>query len=241
MLTYTRKGDIKPLLAKTLQTYQSDGLQAFSNEFHALILAHRVKFPLLEFCAKEVYKDLTSVDQIKFCDEVSHRKTEGGNVIIGILLQCRLGIHFNDSLKNARNYIAAGGQWYVSDLIGERVFGVALLTDFEKAFTVIKKLSTDESNWVVRSLGAGSHYAIKKGLEKAKVDPLFQFLISMTGTSDKEIRQGVGWAAKTTAKFYPDIIQKHQIAIHHVDVPNWFRSKIAIGLNRNQYAKRKRG
>ena len=60
-------------------------------------------------------------------------------------------------------------------------------------------------------------------------------------SKEKEVRQGIGWAAKTTAKFHPDIIQQYQSEIHNQEkVANWFRRKIQIGLERHEYAKRNR-
>ncbi|MFK8036961.1 MAG: DNA alkylation repair protein [Crocinitomicaceae bacterium] len=166
-------------------------------------------------------------------------KTEGGNVILGKMLQNRLPNHFNESFKKATEYIADADIWYVCDIIGERVFGYALLTESEKSIPLIKELSKHNTNWVIRSLGAGVHYAIKKGLNKDNVKIVFRLLLTMANTQDKEIRQGVGWAAKTTAKFHPDIITFFQRDIDNTNrVANWFRNKISIGLNRNRYAKR---
>ena len=55
----------------------------------------------------------------------------------------------------------------------------------------------------------------------------------------KEIRQGIGWAAKTTARFHPDIIANFNNEIQDSSaVANWFRKKIEIGLNRNKHAQR---
>lgn len=205
---------------------------------HKLILQRKVKFPLLEYCAEEIYSFLPENLHIQFCDKIEAFKTEGGNVILGKILQLRLKSHFQQSLEKATEYISKADIWYVCDIIGERVFGFALLHDPERTLPEIKKRSNHPSNWVVRSLGAGGHYAIKKGLDKKYVSEFFQLLLDMANTSDKEIRQGVGWAAKTTAKFHPEIIQEFQKQIQDKSkVANWFRAKIEIGLNRNSYAK----
>lgn len=141
-------------------------------------------------------------------------------------------------MKKTTEYISKADIWYVCDIIGERVFGYALLHYPDKMLPEYKKLSSHPTNWVVRSLGAGGHYAIKKGLEKKKVQQLFKVLLTMANTNDKEVRQGIGWAAKTTAKFHPDLITYYKDEIDNkVKVANWFRKKIEIGLDRNSYAK----
>lgn len=58
----------------------------------------------------------------------------------------------------------------------------------------------------------------------------------MANTSNKEIRQGIGWAAKTTAKFHPEIINNFKDQILQTEkVKTWFRTKIRIGLDRGRY------
>jgi len=238
MRLITRKSEINVLLASCLESYKNAGLSACIKQTHQNILLNKVKFPLLEHCAASFYSEITYNQHIQFCDAIEALKTEGGNVLLGIFLQKRLSTDYKNSLKKATQYIAAADVWYVCDIIGERVFGYALLTTPEKTLPEIKNISTHASNWVIRSLGAGIHYAIKKGLEKEHVVTAFQLLLTMASTTNKEIRQGVGWAAKTTAKFHPDIIESFTDAIESKLVANWFRKKIEIGLRRNNYAKR---
>lgn len=238
MRTISRKGDIKTEWEACKEVFDTEKMDLFIDTFHKSILSQKVKFPLLEYCAEEIYKLLPSDTQIPFCDAIEKLKTEGGNVIIGKVLQLRLPHYFNQSLEKATEYISKADIWYVCDIIGERVFGYALLHYPLKTLPKYQKLSSHSTNWVVRSLGAGGHYAIKKGLEKKEVQQLFEVLLTMANTNDKEVRQGVGWAAKTTAKFHPDIIIDFEVEIENKNkVANWFRKKIEIGLNRNSYAK----
>lgn len=234
----TRKSDIKKTLEQCIQAYYQSGLTDCVNHTHTLILTQKVKFPLLEYCADELYKVLPKNIQISFCDQIQFLKTEGGNVILGKILQKRLTSNFNESFTKATEYIANTDIWYVCDIIGERVFGYALLTQPKETIPKIKELSNHSKNWVIRSLGAGIHYAIKKGLDKENVKIIFKLLLDMTHTKDKEIKQGIGWAAKTTAKFHPEIIEYFQNDIQNKDaIADWFRNKILIGLSRNSYAK----
>ena len=238
MQTISRKGDIKIEWEACKEVFNAEKMDLFIDKVHKRILSQKVKFPLLEYCAEEIYKLLPSEAQIVFCDVIEKLKTEGGNVILGKILQLRLLQNFNQSLEKATEYISKADIWYVCDIIGERVFGYALLHHPNKMLPEYKKLSSHSTNWVVRSLGAGGHYAIKKGLERKNVQPLFEMLLTMANANDKEIRQGVGWAAKTTAKFHPDLIVYFQAEIENKNkVANWFRKKIEIGLNRNSYAK----
>lgn len=239
MRTISRKGEIQSELESCKQVFNVEKIDLFINAVHDRILLHKVKFPLLEYCAEEIFDLLPSDLHISFCDAVEKRKTVGGNVFLGKILQLRLPQYFNQSLDNATKYISNADIWYVCDIIGERVFGYALLHHPVKMLPKYKKLSSHSANWVIRSLGAGGHYAIKKGLPKMEVRQLFEVLLTIANSNDKEIRQGVGWAAKTTAKFHPDLIAHFQADIENTDkVANWFRKKIEIGLNRNRYASR---
>lgn len=242
MQTITRKYDIKRYLAHCLTTYQTAGVSACVQAVQTKILSKKVKFPLLEFCGHRFHEEIETSEQLPFCDQIEALKTIGGNVLLGIILQDRLTTHFDQSLHKATEYIAQAEGWYVCDIIGERVFGYALRHQPAQTIPEIERLSTHPSYWVVRSLGAGAHYAIKKGLDKAAVKQVFQILLSMAHNNHKEIRQGVGWAAKTTAKFHPDIIAAYQTEIENKNkVANWFRSKIKIGLNRNAYNASQKG
>lgn len=239
MKRITRKPEIKAAFESIAETYRREGLDASVTRLEETLLQHKVKFPLLEYSAELLYDLLSDTEQLIFCDRVAALQTIGGNVILGIMLQKRLESHFDESFQKAADYIAAGEQWYVCDIIGERVFGFALLHWPEQALPEIRELSGHNSYWVVRSIGAGAHYAIKKGLDKHSVGQVFELLLSMCNTRNKEVRQGVGWAAKTTAKFHPDLIQAKQAAIQNTDkVPVWFRTKIKIGLARHQHAQR---
>ncbi len=239
MRLITRKSEIKVLLEKCFAKYNQSGLNDFVTEIQHEILSNKVKFPILEYCGISIFETLPKNEHILFCDKIQSLKTEGGNVILGIMLQKRLPNHFDQSIDKATEYIADADIWYVCDIIGERVFGYSLLHQPNKTIPKIKKLSKHHTNWVIRSLGAGTHYAIKKGLDKNNVKKMFKILLSMANTKDKEIRQGVGWASKTTAKFHPDIIEYYKTDIENTEqVANWFRNKIEIGLNRNKYVKR---
>lgn len=236
MSVVTRKSEINKYLDLCISAYQEKGLSACITSLNDQILIRKVKFPLLEYCAHQLTKEVKATEQIELCDGIEALKTEGGNVIIGILLQNGLENHFQESIDKTTEYTSKANIWYVCDIIGERVFGYALLHYPNKTLPELRKLSGHSKNWVVRSLGAGIHYAVKKGLNKYSVDEAFSILLKMSKSKDKEIRQGIGWAAKTTARFHPDIIEKYHGQIHNPELTaNWFRRKITIGLERHEY------
>lgn len=239
MSIVTRKSEVKEYLSTVLTAYRSGSLEACVEACEVELLRKKVKFPLLEYCAHELYSELASDDHILFCDKIEALKYEGGNVILGIMLQNRLSDNFEESLLKTTEYVSKADIWYVCDIIGERVFGYALRTEPQKAISTIKLLFDHENIWVIRSLGAGIHNAVRKELNEEYVRQLFPLLLSKAAHKNKEVRQGVGWAAKTTARFHPSIIKEFE---HKIDdstlVANWFRAKIKIGLNRHAYATR---
>ncbi len=223
MNVVTRKSEVKEYLHSCISAYQEKGVSACVLELGSQILNRKVKFPLLEFCAHELSQKIKEGEQIMLCDKIEALRTEGGNVILGIMLQNRLENHFQKSIDKATEYTSKANIWYVCDIIGERVYGFALLHYPAKTIPEIRRLSNHPEKWVVRSLGAGVHYAVRKGLDKQNVATVFSILITMANTKDKEIRQGVGWAAKTTARFHPDVIEQYHAEIHDQEkVANWF-------------------
>ncbi|NNE97923.1 MAG: DNA alkylation repair protein, partial [Pyrinomonadaceae bacterium] len=51
---------------------------------------------------------------------------------------------------------------------------------------------------------------------------------------------GIGWAAKTTAKFHPDIVADYRDRMEaDPNIKQWFKTKIEMGLsNSEKYASR---
>jgi hypothetical protein len=198
------------------------------------LLLKKVKFPLLEIAAKQLSIILPVESQIEFLKEMISLKTIGGNVIAGIILQSRLPKHFNESFEYAVDYICFGDEWYVCDIIGERVFGYALLTQPEKTIPVLNKFKKHNNEWIIRSIGVATHYAVKKGLKKKYVEQMFNILLSMSHTTKFHIKKGVGWAVKTIAKFHPEIVDKYSENIKNDEtIKQWFKTKIKIGLGRS--------
>lgn len=237
------RAELKPLLNKALAVYEQDGLEAFITAVHKTILRKTIRYPILEFAAQEFFKRIPADEHIDISDRIIALKENGSEVIAGKMLQLRLDKHFKESMIKAAAYIISGANWLSCDTVGERVFGHALLTTPEKTIPYLKKLSKHEDKWIVRSVGVAVHYAIKKGLKKADAEEMFKLLLSLADTTDFHTKKGIGWAAKTTAKFHPDIIKKYAGKIEdNPAVKQWFKTKIKIGLGRSyKYAHRYTG
>jgi len=240
MIPVGSKAQLKPVIGDLLDIYAQQGQDAFIGALDEKVLQQKIRFPVLEFAGLELYKAIPPGEQLPVLDRIVALHTVGGNVLAGIILQKRLDAHFNTSVQKAGEYMILGNEWYVCDIIGERVLGHALLTQPEKTIPMLKKLARHENKWLVRSVGVASHYAIKKGLPKVFVEEVFSILLGLSNATEFHTKKGIGWAAKTTAKFYPGIIESHR---QHIDtspeVKQWFKTKVKIGLGRtSKYANR---
>jgi 3-methyladenine DNA glycosylase AlkD len=232
------KAQAKELLQPVLELY-SRSETFFVEELNKKILSEKIRFPVLEYVAEQIWLTVPSTKQLQLTDKIAGLKKVGGNVLIGKILQLRLEQYFERSLEKAVDYIIVGDEWYVCDIIGERVMGLALLQDPGKTIPVLKKYTRHENKWIVRCVGVATHYAVKKGLSEKHAEIMFGILLSCSGTTDFHTKKGIGWAVKTVAKFYPEIIAKNKKNMEVPEVKQWFKTKVKIGLGRaNKYARR---
>jgi hypothetical protein len=240
MKTITSKAEVKKLLEPCILKYTPGDNDAFVKDIHAALLKKKIKFPLLEYAAKEIWMAIPEKEHISITSGIMNLNEIGGNTIVGMMLQLRLPRHFKQSISKSTEYIIQGDQWYVCDIIGERVLGFALLTEPEETIPFLKKFAAHPDKWIVRSIGVATHYAVKKGLKKKYASQLFQLLLSLSHTTEFHTKKGIGWAAKTISKFHPDIIANNKTILEQDDtIKQWFRTKINIGLSRSfKYATR---
>lgn len=230
---------VQALLEALPEQLAGHGLAGLLSLLRTGLLQHKVKFPVLEQVAKEIYRLLPQEQQPAFCQAVVGMDEIGSYVLAGMMLQLRLPTHWQESARLAEAYMIQGNTWYVCDIIGERVFGHGLLRMPDRMFPILEANSRHENKWLVRSVGVAGHYAIKKGLEKNRVEDLFKLLLSLATVSDFHTKKGIGWAAKTTAKFYPDLVERYRSRLMDKDIRPWFYSKIKMGLGRaEKYAGR---
>lgn len=200
---------------------------------NTIILTKKIKFPVLEHITRELYKELPAEKQLLFINEVIKPKTIGCWVLAGMMLQLRLKEHLDECLEKAIEYLLIGNEWYVCDIVGERVMGHGLLKYPEKMLPKLPQLAAHEDKWIVRSVGVAAHYATKKGLPAPFADEVFKLLLSLANTTDFHTKKGIGWGAKTIARFHPQIIDKYKSRIFdNPEVKRWFVTKVNIGLAR---------
>lgn len=243
MKIISSKAEVKPVLDKVLSVYHTEGMVPFVAAVHGCFLKKKVRYPLLEYISMECYRFMPDPAHTRFTDRIIALKENGSDVIVGKILQLRLQAYYDTSITKAVEYIIAGANWLSCDTIGERVMGHALVTMPAQAIPTVKQLGKHESNWVVRSVGTAVHYAVKKGLKKNHAEELFRLLLSLADSTDFHIKRGIGWGAKTIAKFHPDIIAKYEKRItENPATGQWFKTKVRTGLGRSyKYAHRYTG
>lgn len=233
----------KPILKKICECLENNSLtveeQVAYIDKH--VLKKKVKFPLLEYFTSELFQIIHAKNRIKFLDRMVAVDEIGSYTIAGKFLQLLVFTSEKSNLKRlpltfkkAGAYIITADKWYACDIIGERVFGYALLKEPVKTLPHLKTLAKHEDKWMQRTIGVAGHYAIKKGLDKKNAETLFKLLLSLSEVTDFHTKKGIGWAGKTTAKFHPDLIKKYDKEIYQNEkVKQWFKTKIKIGLGRS--------
>lgn len=211
-------------------------IPALAKAVNSEILTQKIKFPALEHCAKLIGQSITPTQTYLFCDELIKPRTIGCWVIVGMLLQQRLESDIETNVNQAAHYIINGNEWYVCDIVGERVMGYALLKYPEKMLPILPQLAAHTDKWIVRTVGVAAHYATKKGLQAHHAEEVFKLLLSLANTTDFHTKKGIGWGAKTIAKRHPQIIEKYKAQIFdNANVKRWFITKVNIGINWRKY------
>jgi hypothetical protein len=232
------KATITAITEELLQAYAAKGADSFVGQLHRNVLKQKIRFPILEHAARMLYKAVPAKKLIPITDQIIALHEIGSNVLAGIILQEHLDIDLEYAINKAIEYIIEGDEWYACDIIGERVMGHALLTSLALTIPLLQQMTKHESKWIVRCVGVATHYAVKKGLKKEFVEQMFRILLGQGQATEFHTKTGIGWAAKTVAKFYPDIITKYKEQIES-ETKQWFQTKVNIGLSRTyKYAHR---
>jgi hypothetical protein len=200
---------------------------------HINILKQKIRFPVLEYFAELLFEIIPNKHLYKFLDKLIALDEIGSYTIAGKLLQLNLKNDFSGSHKKANEYILQGNVWYACDMISERVLGVMLLNHAEETITINKKQIAGENFWLIRSVGVATHLATKWGLPKKYAIQQFELLLGKANVTDYHATTGIGWAAKTIAKFHPDIIKQFEKELDSPNVKQWFKTKVKIGLGRS--------
>lgn len=229
--TITRKSDLRPIVGRLEEAYDHGDLSDFWAALETEILQHRVKFPLLEFVGKEIASFMPYQRLLDTADAIAAKGYEGGYVVAAIILQSQLDEDAPLMFQKACDIIMEGNEWYVCDIVGERVYGHGLLVGFESNWPLIRPYLDHPSTWMQRSVGVAAHYATKKGLPAEKVAILFEALMPLARRTDLHVKKGVGWAFKTIARFHSDMVLARWEEIEaDPSVNSWCKEKIRTGL-----------
>ena len=174
------------------------------------VLRSRTRFALLDIIGVAVGSGRRpKVDT--FLEKVASDKTEGGWVVIASALKQQYLLSPNDTFTRCREYAIAANVWYATDILGERVPGPALVTDFDQAIALLDPWRSDPSPWLRRMVGVAVHFWAKRNRGSIQSLPdaeqLFGFLEPMFIERQVDALKGVGWGFKTLGRYYPDLAE----------------------------------
>jgi 3-methyladenine DNA glycosylase AlkD len=176
------------------------------------VLDAKVPFPLLDEIGK-LLGEAGKRDKSKYFrvfDEIVATDKMGGYVIVGQALAAFLETELEASLDKAKEVVIKGKTWYVCDIVGERVFGQALVLYFEPSVLLLEKMASLEEQEVRRSIGVAVHFFAKrrpKDVEKMK--RLLSLLSFFVEDRRVFVVKGVGWGLKTIGKYQPKLVEKY--------------------------------
>jgi 3-methyladenine DNA glycosylase AlkD len=172
-------------------------------------LAERTPFRLLDRIGAMVgMGPLPPVNS--FLERIAAAKTMGGWVVIASALSRQFERDPAGVFARCRSYVSMADVWYATDILGERVPGPALVTDFEPTLTLLAPWREDPDRWLRRTTGVAVHLWAKRSGGAlgyvAQTKALLAFLEPMFEEPDLEAVKGVGWGLKTLGKHYPDLV-----------------------------------
>lgn len=149
---------------------------------------------------------------LSFWDEVSKNREMGGYVVVGQALIALLRTNPSLCFRKAVEYLIEGDEWYVCDIIGERVMGHALTNYYESTFDLFDELVNHDNPWVRRSVGVAVHYFAKRCREEEKkAIELMNLLEPQLLEKDLKVIKGIGWGLKTIGRYYPKSLTDYVI------------------------------
>ena len=198
----------RDVATKCIKSISQDDKQAFWQVLNP-VLDSKVPFPLLDEIGKQLGQagKLDKSRYFAIFDSIIETDKMGGYVIVGQGLAQFFEHNLEASLLKAKEVITKGKTWYVCDIIGERVFGQALVDYFAVALTVLEQMTNDENQAVRRSLGVSVHFFVKrKPTEVKSMRRLFEGLL-LPLVEDKRVFvvKGTGWGLKTIGRYQPEL------------------------------------
>jgi len=173
------------------------------------ILDGECPFQKLDLLGRQIGEATNSVPKklLKALDRIIDHNAMGGFVIVGQALISLLRNDFDEAMEKSREYIVKGDKWYVTDIIGERSIGQALIEYFDKALPWLRKFLEDENKWVKRSAGVAIHFFSKRiRNEPEKTKRLLSLVEPHIEVKQADVVKGIGWGLKTIGKYHSEIL-----------------------------------
>jgi hypothetical protein len=175
----------------------------------APVLGERTPFRLLDRIGKAVGAAPASHVE-PMLEMIAAERTEGGWVVIASALGLRLDHDLDGAFALCRSYVVAADVWYGADILGERVPGPALLTQFDASLALLAPWRHDENRWVRRAVGVAVHFWGKRSRGapdfRTEAEKLLAFLEPMFEEWEMDSVKGTGWGLKTLGRHYPDLV-----------------------------------
>jgi len=166
-------------------------------------------FQKLDLLGRQIGESASNAPEklLKALDRIIDYNAMGGFVIVGQALISLLRDDFDEVMKKSREYIVKGDRWYVTDIIGERSIGQALVEYFDKTLPWLRKFLKDENKWIKRSAGIAIHFFSKRVQNKPeKTKRLLSLLEPHIEVKQLDVVKGIGWGLKTIGKYHPEIL-----------------------------------
>jgi len=165
----------------------------------APVLAERTPFTTLDRIGKALGSSPLE-EMSPFLEHIAVEKTMGGWAVIGSALGTQLSRDPAGAFDCCRSFILLAGVWYGTDILGERVPGPALVTDFQPSLALLAPWREDANRWVRRVVGVAVHFWAKRSRGKKELLPqgevLLTFLEPMFEEREVDAIKGVGWGLK---------------------------------------------
>lgn len=183
-----------------------------TDEAHALLaplLAERTPFRFLGHIGESA--GAVPLDTVNtFLERLASERIEGGWVVIGKALGQQLERDRAGAFTRCRGFIIAADVWYGADILGERVPGPALVSDFAPSLGLLAPWREGANHWVRRAVGVAVHFWTKRSRGAAEhaagAKKLLEFLEPMFEDRETAAVKGVGWGLKTLGRNYPELL-----------------------------------
>ncbi len=196
-------------LGKRVATLVQTGQMAQAYTLLTPVLAERIPFPILGRIGEALGAGPPEAVNA-FLEHIAATKTEGGWVVIGSALERQLDRDLAGAFARCQAFIIVADVWYATDILGERVPGLALVADFQPALALLAPWREHANHWVRRTVGVSVHFWTKRSRGAAEyvaqAEALLAFLEPMFEEWDIDAVKGVGWGLKTLGKYYPDLV-----------------------------------